>query len=122
MVERKPGNPTIGNGPSPSLVEELEGYDEEGIGSAQHRFKRQELLEGDQPVIEGVFSVEEKIKQKKAPLNMYFYSTLTERLPPVQTKPPGFFPDSRQERVVIIQMWSDPIEMMPKSVASATLY
>lgn len=36
---------TEGNGSSSSLVKELKGYDEEGIRSAQHGFKGQELLE-----------------------------------------------------------------------------
>lgn len=36
---------TKGNGPSSGLVKQLKSYDEESIWGAQHRFKRQELLE-----------------------------------------------------------------------------
>lgn len=63
-VIKRRGLLTEGNGSSSSLVKELKGYDEEGIRCAQHGFKRQELLEWDQPVIEGVFLVEEETKKK----------------------------------------------------------
>lgn len=107
-VIKRRGLLTEGNGSSSSLVKELKGYDEEGIRCAQHRFKRQELLEWDQPVIEGVFLVEEETK-KKALLKMYFYSILTELLPLVQTKLAGFFPQTVNSNV----LWSHRRDLTP---------
>lgn len=108
---------TKGNGSSSSLVKELKGYDEEAIRCAQHRFKCQELLEWDQPVTERVFLEEENWnKQKKPMLNICFDKVLTESLPLIQTKQPGFSPhiDSHQWHGAITQIWFDPTDMMSK--------